>query len=101
MTRAGRRGRTRRPARKPPRSAKPKGKPAQSQIILRKLGERIRNLRKRRGLTQDELAQVCGSKTALKLAKVERGEVNLSLSTIVHLTTALQTTIARLFRGIP
>ena len=68
-------------------------------IVQQRVGKRIRNLRKKRGLTQEKLAQLCG-KNALKLSKIERGEVNLAISTIVHLAKALDITIARLFRGI-
>src|SRR5215813_11349259 len=68
-------------------------------IVQQRVGKRIQNLRKKRGLTQEQLAQLCG-KNALKLSRIERGEVNLAISTIVHLAKALDITIARLFRGI-
>lgn len=71
----------------------------QQTVIQQTLGKRIQNLRKRKSLTQEKLAQISGMDT-LKLGKVERGEVNIALSTIVHLSKALDTTIARLFRGI-
>jgi len=68
-------------------------------LVQQRVGKRIQNLRKKRGLTQEQLAQLCG-KNALKLSRIERGEVNLAISTIVHLAKALDITIARLFRGI-
>ena len=74
-------------------------KPHPQIIVQQRLGKRIQNLKKRRGLTEEKLALLCGM-SALNLRKIEQGEVNLAISTIVHLAKALDITIARLFRGI-
>lgn len=60
------------------------------------IGERIKNLRKEKGLTQTELALKIGYKDKTALSKVERGLNNPYQSKIVALAEALDTTPAYL-----
>jgi transcriptional regulator with XRE-family HTH domain len=69
------------------------------QQIQRKLGDRIRKLRSRKGWSQEEFAAVSGVHRTY-IGAVERGEKNLTLSTLHTLTKTLDTSIAQLFRGI-
>jgi len=69
------------------------------QQIQRKLGERIRKLRSRKGWSQEEFAAVSGLHRTY-IGAVERGEKNLTLSTVHILAKTLNTSIAQLFRGI-
>lgn len=49
----------------------------------------VKNLRLRLGLSQEELAEVCGYHRTY-IGSVERGERNITLSTLKALSTALQ-----------
>jgi transcriptional regulator with XRE-family HTH domain len=69
------------------------------QQIRRKLGDRIRKLRSRKGWSQEEFAAVSGLHRTY-IGAVERGEKNLTLSTMHTLAKTLDTSIAQLFRGI-
>ena len=61
-----------------------------------KVGRRIRELRRRRGLTQRALADACGL-SANAVGLIERGENSPSVSTLHHLALALDVSIADLF----
>jgi len=69
------------------------------QQIQRQLGDRIRRLRRKRGWSQEEFADISGLHRTY-IGAVERGEKNLTISTIHTLAKTLDTTIAQLFRGI-
>ena len=69
------------------------------QQIQRQLGERIRGLRARKGWSQEEFADIAGLHRTY-VGAVERGEKNLTISTLLTLVKTLDTTIAQLFRGI-
>ncbi len=69
------------------------------QQIQRKLGDRIRRLRSRKGWSQEQFAAVSGVHRTY-IGAVERGEKNLTLSTLHTLANTLDTSIAQLFRGI-
>jgi transcriptional regulator with XRE-family HTH domain len=69
------------------------------QQIRRKLGDRIRQLRSRKGWSQEEFAAVSGVHRTY-IGAVERGEKNLTLSTLHTLAKTLDTSIAQLFRDI-
>lgn len=73
--------------------------PARLQRVQRQFGKRIRALRQNRGLTSEQLAKECGV-TTVKMSKIEAGEVNVALSTMIHLSKRLATTLSRLFEGI-
>jgi transcriptional regulator with XRE-family HTH domain len=69
------------------------------QQIRKKLGDRIRKLRSRKGWSQEEFAAVSGVHRTY-IGAVERGEKNLTISTLHTLAKTLETSIAQLFRGI-
>lgn len=60
------------------------------------VGRRLRYLRRRQGLTQKELAQVCDL-SANAVGLIERGESSPSVSTLGRLALALEVPIAELF----
>lgn len=57
--------------------------------IKRRFGERIRELRRERGLSQEELAQEC-SLDRTYVGGAERGERNVSLLNIYKMAIALR-----------
>lgn len=66
--------------------------------IQREFGDRVRNLRKRAGLTQDQLAAKCGQGFVMqRIGEIERGQSNCTLQTVVRLSTALKCEPAELF----
>jgi len=69
------------------------------QSIQRRLGNRIRKLREKKGWTQEELAEISGLHRTY-IGAVERGEKNLTLTTLCTVSRTLGTTIANLLRGI-
>jgi transcriptional regulator with XRE-family HTH domain len=69
------------------------------QQIQRKLGDRIRKLRSRKGWSQEQFAAVSGLHRTY-IGAVERGEKNLTISTLHTLAKTLDTSITQLFRGI-
>jgi transcriptional regulator with XRE-family HTH domain len=69
------------------------------QQIRKKLGDRIRKLRSRKGWSQEEFAAISGVHRTY-IGSVERGEKNLTISTLHTLAKTLDTSIAQLFRGI-
>ena len=70
-------------------------------IVLRKiLGSRIRDLRRRRGWSQNDLAALCGLSTH-HLGKIERGAANATLATLLPIAKMLKTSLAALFKGLP
>ena len=56
---------------------------------LSKLGNEIRRLRIERGLSQDDLAQICGYKSRSSITKIERGGYDLPLPKLKTLAEAL------------
>jgi transcriptional regulator with XRE-family HTH domain len=69
------------------------------QQIQRELGKRIRKLRTQKGWSQEEFAAVSGLHRTY-IGAVERGEKNLTISTMHTVAKTLDRTIAELFRGI-
>lgn len=67
------------------------------QSILDSVAANVRRLRQRRHLTQEELAEAAGL-DARYVQRVERGEVNMRLETLVRLAAPLGETPARLLR---
>jgi transcriptional regulator with XRE-family HTH domain len=65
----------------------------------KELGKRIREIRKIKGLTQEEL----GEKANLNykfVGELERGKVNVSLDSLVRISKALEIYIGDLFRKV-
>lgn len=70
-----------------------------SNLSLIALGERIRETRKRKGWTQEELAEHAAIDRSY-LGGVERGERNVTFTMLVAITSALETDVSELTRGL-
>ena len=66
---------------------------------LRKLGERIRELRKERRFSQEELADVAGLHRTY-IGGVERGERNVGFLNLVRIASALGVSPSELLTGL-
>jgi len=64
--------------------------------IKKKFGERLRELRKEKGLAQDELATKAGLNSSY-VGFIERAQRNPTLETISKLASALEVDIEELF----
>ena len=60
------------------------------------VGERIKNIREAKGLSQEELAQKMGLKGKSSVCKIERAGDNISTMSIKRYAKALNTSVARL-----
>ena len=67
-------------------------------MTLQHLGERIKQARERRGLTQQQLADSAGLSRGY-LARLEIGRHDPSVSTVISLAKALKVPVASLFRS--
>jgi len=67
--------------------------------ILKALGIRIRELRSKKGWSQEAFADACGINRS-HMGQVERGETNMTFATLHFIAQRLDTTIASLFKGI-
>ena len=67
--------------------------------LLKRLGQRFRELRVQRGWSQEQFADVCGVHRTY-MGHLERGEKNLSFSSIVRVANALDVSLAELFGGL-
>jgi transcriptional regulator with XRE-family HTH domain len=65
------------------------------QQIAKILGTKIRQLRKERGWSQSEFAKVCRIHRS-HMGKIERGETNVRLSTLVAIAGILETKVEQL-----
>ena len=66
---------------------------------LRRLGRRIKQLRKRRHLSQDQLAERAGI-SSKHLSEIERGNANITMLAIIAIANSLSVDVAELVRGI-
>jgi transcriptional regulator with XRE-family HTH domain len=67
--------------------------------ILETFGDRVRELRKEAGWSQDEFAEEADLDRTY-IGGIERGERNLALRNIKRITDALGITIAELMAGV-
>ena len=67
--------------------------------ILLQFGQRIRDLRKKRDLSQEELADKAGLHRTY-IGMIERAEKNITLLNIQKIALALEITICDLFKEI-
>ncbi len=68
-------------------------------VLLRALGERIRELRRAQGYSQEGFADKCGVHRTF-MGTVERGESNLSFQNIVKVAETLGIPLAGLFKDL-
>jgi transcriptional regulator with XRE-family HTH domain len=66
--------------------------------LRRNVAANVKNRRLRLGLSQEELADVCGYHRTY-IGSVERGERNITLSTLEALAAVLETTPAELLQA--
>lgn len=64
--------------------------------FIKKLGERIRELRTQKGLTIQKLADIAGLEY-IQLSRIERGKINTSVSHIAKLAQSLETNCSDVF----
>lgn len=67
--------------------------------ILVRFGQRVRELRKSRGFSQEAFAAYCGLDRTY-IGGIERGERNLALRNIEVIARALGLTISELMQGL-
>ena len=67
--------------------------------IQKALGLRIRELRSKRGFSQEGFADVCGVHRTF-MGTIERGESNLSLQNLVKVSNALGITLSQMLSGV-
>lgn len=72
--------------------------PRDSDILVR-FGERVRELRKKAGLSQEQFAERCELDRTY-IGGIERGERNVSLRNIAVLARALGVAISDLTKGL-
>ena len=71
----------------------------QREQIQRRLGERIRELRQKRGWTQDEFADRAGLHRA-QVGAFENGRMNITLGSLHLVAQTLGVRIVDLFKGV-
>jgi transcriptional regulator with XRE-family HTH domain len=69
------------------------------QKILLKFGQRVRELRTAKGLSQETFAGLCGLDRTY-ISGIERGVRNVSLANISLVANALGISLAELMRGL-
>jgi len=70
-----------------------------SSLLLRALGQRIRELRTAQGFSQEGFADKCGVHRTF-MGTVERGESNLSFQNIVKVASTLGVPLSKLFSDL-
>lgn len=58
--------------------------------LAKRVGDNVRRLRKARGLTQEQMADLAGSLSLRYLQTIELGRANCSLHSLVRVAKALQ-----------
>lgn len=69
------------------------------QDIRAAVGTRVRQLRQKKELSQEELADLCGIHRG-HMGQIERGEKNLTLSTLQKVSKGLRVSVSSLLKGI-
>ena len=67
--------------------------------MQRALGERIRELRKKAGYSQEGFADAAGMHRTY-MGTLERGEANVSLANLHKISKALRITISEMMKGV-
>jgi transcriptional regulator with XRE-family HTH domain len=71
----------------------------EKQEILIKFGNRVRELRKAKGLSQEAFASLCGLDRTY-ISGIERGVRNISLNNLFVLAKALQISVSELMQEL-
>lgn len=58
--------------------------------VLKTFGDNLRKLRKEKGLSLREMSYACSIDNS-KIAKIEKGMINITFTTLLQLATALET----------
>jgi transcriptional regulator with XRE-family HTH domain len=69
------------------------------QDIRAAVGKRVRSLRQKKRLSQEEFADLCGFHRG-HMGQIERGEKNLTLTTLQKLGKGLRISVSALLKGI-
>ena len=69
---------------------------SQLKVIRKNFGERVRQLRKEQGYSQEAFADECGLHRTY-VGAIERGERNVAIDNIAKIAKALKVGIAELF----
>lgn len=72
---------------------------AKEKALLKKLGNKIRELRASVGLSQEELAEKVGIHRTY-IGSVERGERNVSIINLFYIARSLNSSLSELFESI-
>ena len=72
---------------------------AQEQKLMKAFGKRVAEVRKSRGVTQQELAENIGM-SVVAIAYIETGKRWARLGTLNKIATSLKINVADLFKGI-
>ena len=67
--------------------------------IAKAVGQRIRNYRTKKGLSQEKLAELSGCHPTY-IGQLERGEKNATLESIERITAALGISLSKLFEKL-
>ncbi|MEK4513101.1 helix-turn-helix domain-containing protein [Paenibacillus sp. FSL K6-2524] len=67
--------------------------------VVTRIGERLRHMRKSRGLSQEQLAERSSLHTNY-IGQIERGEKNLTIETLHKITRGLEVTLEEVFKHI-
>ena len=67
--------------------------------IAKVLGQRIRNYRTAKGLSQEKLAELCGCHPTY-VGQLERGEKNATVESIERISSALGVSLSKLFEKL-
>jgi transcriptional regulator with XRE-family HTH domain len=65
--------------------------------VLKVIGARMRDIRKERGLTQEQLAEISGFHFTY-IGAIERGEKNITMLNLEKMSDALEVEVQELFR---
>ncbi len=65
-------------------------------VFLKRFGQRLRDIRKEKGISQEELAGKTGFELS-QIGRIERGEINTSLSHVSAIAKALKMSVKELF----
>lgn len=67
--------------------------------LVQIVGQRLRNYRVQKGVTQEQLAETAGVHPTY-IGQLERGEKNATIDSLAKVTTALQVPLSQLLEGI-